>query len=152
MAPAVAGYWSGVGETLFVAAAACMLAAFGERGRRVARVAVGLALIPFGIAHFAYLKETASLVPAWLPAPRAWAMFTGGAYLVAAAALLSGVLARQAAALAALQIAGFTALVWLPILASGHADASSWSESVISLMLSAAAWVIAQAMPRRSGV
>jgi uncharacterized membrane protein len=150
MAPAIAGYWSGCGETLVPLAATWVLLALdGWRGRVVARVMFGLALIPFGVAHFVYLKETASLVPAWLPAPRAWAMFTGGAYLLAAAALLSGVLARLAAALAALQIAGFTALVWLPILASGHADASSWSESVISLMLSAAAWVIAQAMPRR---
>ena len=148
MAPGVAGYWSGVGETLVVAAAACMLAAFGERGRLVARVAYGLALVPFGIAHFAYLKETASLVPAWLPAPRAWAMFTGGAYLAAAAALLASVRTRLAAALVAVQIGGFTALVWLPVLASGQADASAWSEGVISLALSAAACVIAQGLGR----
>ena len=147
MAPAVAGYWSGCGETLVPAAAAWALQARDDaRGRVVARVMFGLALLPFGLAHFIYLKETMSLVPAWLPAPRAWAMFTGAAYLAAAVALLTGVLVRLAATLAALQIAGFTALVWLPILASGHADASSWSEGVISLMLSAAAWVLAQAL------
>lgn len=147
MAPAVEGYWSGCGETLVPAAAAWSLQSHAdERGRVVARVLVGLALIPFGLAHFIYLKETTSLVPAWLPAPRAWAMFTGGAYLAAAIALLTGVLARLAAVLVALQIAGFTVLVWLPIVASGHADASSWSETVISLMLTAAAWVIAEAL------
>ena len=151
MAPAVEGYWSGCGETLVPAAAAWMLIARDdERGRIVARVLYGLALIPFGIAHFVYLKETASLVPAWLPAPRAWAMLTGGAYLAAAAALLAGMCARLAAALVAFQIGAFTALVWLPVLASGHADASSWSESVISLMLTAAACVIAQGVPRRA--
>lgn len=148
MAPGVAGYWSGVGETLVVAAATWMLVAAGDRGRLVARVLYGLALIPFGLAHFVYLKETASLVPAWLPSPRAWAMVTGGAYLAAAAALLSGVCARLAAVLAAVQIGGFTALVWLPILASGKADASAWSESVISLALTAAACVIAQGLRR----
>ncbi len=147
MAPAVEGYWSGCGETLVPAAAAWALQSrAGARGRVVARVMFGLALIPFGLAHFIYLKETSSLVPAWLPAPRAWAMLTGGAYLAAAIALLTGVLARLAAVLVALQIAGFTALVWLPIVASGHADASSWSETVISLMLTAAAWVIAEAL------
>ena len=143
MAPSVAGYWSGVGETLVVAAAPLMLATVGDRGRLVARWSYGLALIPFGLAHFVYLKETASLVPAWLPAPRAWAMFTGGAYLAAAAALLTNVGARLAATLAAVQIGGFTGLVWLPILASGKADASAWSESVISLALTTAACVIA---------
>ena len=148
MAPGVAGYWSGVGETLVVAAAALMLARTGDRGRLVARVMVGLALIPFGLAHFVYLKETVSLVPAWLPAPRAWAMFTGGAYLAAAVAMLAGVCARVASVLAAVQIGGFTALVWLPVLASGMADASAWSESVISLALTAAACVIAEGLRR----
>lgn len=148
MAPGVAGYWSGVGETLVVAAAAWMLVAAGDRGRLVARVPYGLALIPFGLAHFVYLKETASLVPAWLPSPRAWAMFTGGAYLAAAAAMLTGVCVRLAATLAAVQIGGFTALVWLPVLASGKADAPAWSESVISLALTAAACVIAQGLRR----
>lgn len=152
MAPGVAGYWSGAGETLVVAAAAGMLVAdcddIGDRGRLVARVLVGLALIPFGLAHFVYLKETASLVPAWLPSPRAWAMVTGGAYLAAAVALLTGVCARVASVLAAVQIGGFTALVWLPILASGKADAPAWSESVISLALTAAACVIAQGLRR----
>ena len=146
MAPGVAGYWSGVGETLVVVAAAWTLVAPGDRGRLVARVLYGLALIPFGLAHFVYLKETASLVPAWLPSPRAWAMFTGGAYIAAAAAMLTGVCARLAAMLAAVQIGGFTALVWLPILASGKADASAWSESVISLALTAAACVIAEVL------
>ena len=149
MAPAIAGYWSGCGETLVpLAATAMLLARPGTRGHVVARVLFGLALVPFGVAHFVYLKETASLVPAWLPAPSAWAMATGAAYLAAAIALLAGFRARLAALLVALQIAGFTGLVWLPILASGHADASAWSESAISLMLTAAAWVIAQAMPR----
>ena len=148
MAPGVAGYWSGVGETLVVAAAAGMLVAAGDRGRLVARVLYGLALIPFGLAHFVYLKETASLVPAWLPSPRAWAMVTGGAYLAAAAALLTGVCTRVASVLAAVQIGGFTALVWLPVLASGKADASAWSESVISLALTAAACAIAQGLRR----
>ena len=147
LAPAVEGYWSGCGETLVPAAAAWLLMGrSGERGRVVARVLYGLALIPFGLAHFVYLKETASLVPAWLPAPRTWAMLTGGAYLAAASALLTGACARLAAVLVSFQIGAFTALVWLPILASGHADAGSWSESVISLMLTAAACVIAQAL------
>ena len=155
MAPAVEGYWSGCGETLVLAAAAWMLMVRwtdddGGLGRAIARVLYGLALVPFGLAHFVYLKETVSLVPAWLPWPQAWAMFTGGAYIAAASALLTDVCARLAAGLAALQIGAFTALVWLPIVAGGRADASAWSETAISLALTAAACVMAEAMPRRA--
>ena len=156
-APAVEGYWSGCGETAVVAAAAWIVWtsvatardrqalrwATGDSGRRLARALHGLALIPFGVAHFVYAKQTAALVPGWLPAPAAWAAFTGGAYIVAGVALLVDRCARWAAVLAALQIALLTVLVWLPIDASGHADASAWSETVISCALTAAAWVIA---------
>ena len=154
MAPAVEGYWSGCGETLVLVAAAWILASPGlapEAGSpAVARVLYGLALLPFGVAHFVYLQETISLVPAWLPWPRGWAVFVGVAYIAAALALLAGVRARLAAVLAAWQIGLLTALVWLPIDVSGHAGASAWSETVISLALTAAACVIAGAMPRRA--
>ncbi len=115
----------------------------GNNGLRFARVLFGLALIPFGTAHFAYLKETASLVPTWLPAHVAWAYFTGGAFLAAALAVLSGLCARLAATLAALQLALFSLLVWVPIIAKGSKSPFVWSETIISLAIVAAAWVIA---------
>ena len=156
-APAMEVSYQSCGETAVLVAAAWVLYAWlaaswdrrqlalatGDRGVRGARVLYALALIAFGLSHFAYLDLTAPLVPAWLPGHVGWAYFTGCAYLAAAAAILFGVYARLAAALAALQMGLFTLLVWVPLLAEGRATAGQHSEFVVSWALTAAAWVIA---------
>ena len=115
---------------------------FGDTGLRFARILYGLALIAFGFSHFFYVNMTTPLVPAYLPFHDAWASITGGAYLAAGMAIITGLLARLAAVLVALQIALITILVWAPMVAAGNIDAGHWQETVVSCVITAGAWVM----------
>src|SRR5690242_7750181 len=116
---------------------------FGDTGLRLARILYGFALIAFGFSHFFYVNMTTPLVPAYLPFHDAGAFITGGAYLAAGVAIVAGVFARLAAGLVLVQIALITILVWAPMVAAGHIDAGRWQETVVSCVITAGAWVMA---------
>lgn len=157
VSPTVDFWWAACKTAVMAAAAWVVYAGFatewdrkrlgfatGDKGLRVARVLYGLALIPFGLAHFIYLQNTVSLVPGWLPWHSFWAYFTGWAFIAAGVAVIIGVCARLAAALSAAEIGGFTLLVWVPIMiAPGLRSTFQWSETVLSVALTAGAWVVA---------
>jgi uncharacterized membrane protein len=155
ISPTVDVWWASCQTAVMTAAAWVLYASFagdqerrylgfatGDNGVRTARMLYGLALIPFGLAHFIYLKVTADLVPGWLPTHVAWAYFTGYTFIAAGMSIVIGIWPRLATVLSVLQIALFTLLVWVPIVATG-ANASQWAEFVVSWALTAGGWVVA---------
>lgn len=116
--------------------------ASGENGLRIARVLYGIGLIPFGIAHFYYLKRSLEVVPEWAPWHLFWVYATGCLFVVTGLAIIVGLFGRLAASLSALQMAFFTIIVWIPILVS-HPVPYDWIEFYNSWALTAAGWIVA---------
>jgi uncharacterized membrane protein len=155
--PQVMVRWETFGETAVICAGAwCLFAiyagaweqrhlkfAVGESGIRAARLLFIAALPMFGLAHFAYLDMTASLVPKWMHFPIGWTYLTGTASLAAAAGMLFGIYPRLAARLEAAMLWIFTLLVWVPALAAAPRDQGDWSEFLISFSIASGAWLVA---------
>ena len=142
--------WPLAQSMVFVATSWVLCAWFaGLGGLRIARaVLYGGALIPFGAAHFLYVDATTVLIPHWLPWHTAWAYFTGAAFIAAGLAILTGLWARWAAILVAIQIGLFTLIIWVPRMLTGNVTPFQRGEAVVSWALTAAAWVIAESYPR----
>lgn len=143
--PGIGTAWA-IGKIAVMAAAAWSL--YGGRGVRIARVLYGLSMIVFGVAHFMYLDNTAPLIPAWIPWHVAWAYITGATFIAAGIAMIVGVLAGLAAALSAVQMGLFTLLVWVPVIASGAAKPGDWGEFIVSCVLTACGWAVADSYRR----
>lgn len=110
----------------------------------------GLCPISYGIVHiFDTMPGIASWVPKWLPPGQLfWAYATTICFFLAAAAILSGIMAPLAARLLTAEIVGFEILCWIPKLAAAPHDHFNWAGNGICLAIAGAAWVVADSMSR----
>jgi uncharacterized membrane protein len=140
-----ASVWLGFFEILASAAASAMVlivATDAGSGRRSVQTIFGLCPIMFGATHFIYADFTASMVPAWLPFPLAWAWGTGAAHVLAGLAIVSGVQARLATGLLALMFASFIVLLHVPRMMAEPGSRLEWTMTAIALTLTGAALVM----------
>ena len=157
VAPQIEGVWLGFGELAVLLAGAWVLFArlggvseaglwrwlSGETGLRAARYWFAVWLIPIGLSHIMYVKETMALVPAWLPSPMFWAYLTGAGQIACGLGVLFGVLPRVAAFCEAGMISIFGLLVWLPKVVAAPKVRLPWTAFWITWVIAAAAWVVA---------
>jgi uncharacterized membrane protein len=143
LAVLLAGGWvlfarlSGLGEGSILAFAT------GEKGMRIARILFGVSLIPIGLSHFVYAKQTAELVPAWLPFRIGWAYLTGAGQIACGLGTLFSIYPRVAATAEAGMLSLFTLLVWGPAILAAPRTRLPWTAFFISWAIAAGAWVVA---------
>lgn len=79
-------------------------------------------LAAFGTEHFTLTAAIASMVPPWIPWHQFWAYFVGACFIAAALSLVTGIQARLAASLLALNFFLFVVLMDVPAWAQTPRD------------------------------
>ena len=163
VAPLMEAVWLGFGELAVLLAGGWVLfarlsrvrerssLAFAteESGVRIAIILFAVSLIPIGLSHLVYVKQTAELVPAWLPYRSGWAYLTGVGQMACGIGVLFSVYPRVAAVTEATMLSLFTLLVWGPAIAGAPRTRLPWTAFLISWAIAAAAWVVALNVARK---
>jgi uncharacterized membrane protein len=164
VAPTIEATWLGLGELTLLLSGGWTLFALlgdvakesplgflaGERGVRMARILFAVSVIPIGLSHIFYVKETAEFVPHWLPYREGWAYLTGAGQMASGLGVLFNVLPRIAAWAEAWQITLYTLLIWAPAIVAAPKTRLPWTAFFISWIIGAAAWAVAQNVPPKS--
>lgn len=138
------------GGLILFAAFAPIDARLARRLTRAGQIAFGLCAVLFGGAHFFYMNFTAPLVPKWLPpSGEFWGYATGVFHILGGLAILTGVWARLGAILLTVMYAAFTPLVHIPLFLADPHNHGNWAENATNLVLTGAAWVVADSLARR---
>ncbi len=156
-APLMEAVWLGVGELAVLLAGGWALFATlaklrsgspvsfaaGPSGLHIARIIFGMALIPIGLSHIIYVKQTVELVPAWLPFRIGWAYLTGLGQIACGLGALVPVTAQLAAVVEAGMLSIFAILVWAPAVGADPHSRLAWTAFFITWVIAAAAWLVA---------
>jgi hypothetical protein len=111
---------------------------------RLARLGLGVCTISFALGQILLLRETAHLVPKWIPPNQMfWAIVTTVAFGLAAIAILINRHARLAMRLMTLMLGLFGVVVWAPHLVTNSKEHFNWSEFVLTFFVTGAAWMVA---------
>jgi len=115
---------------------------------RLARLGLGVCAISFMLGQALLLRETAHLVPKWIPPNQMfWAILTTVAFGLGALAILINRRARLATGLMTLMLGLFGVLVWVPHVVAHPNAHFNWSECALTFLVTGAAWMVADLRP-----
>ena len=129
-----------------------------ERSLRLARVYLGVWIIPIGLSHIVYQDATIHLIPMWLPDRAFFAWLTGIGQIASGLGLIFNVLPRVAAYAEAAQLWIYTLLIWVPsVLFGPNTDVQTvfgadhtrmpWTALLVTWFPAACALAVAQNVP-----
>lgn len=111
---------------------------------KLTRLGIGVCAISFTLGQALLLRETAQLVPKWIPPSQMfWATTTTVAFGLAAVAILINRQARLAMRLMTLMLALFGVLVWIPHVVANAKAHFIWSECALTFLVTGAVWTVA---------
>ncbi|MET3665693.1 hypothetical protein [Caulobacter sp. 1776] len=147
--PGSVAEWLGVAESTAMAAGGVALFAetleakiWRRRLTFSARIAFGLCLLVFGLAHFVYLAFTAQMVPAWLPWRTGWAAATGAGHVLAGLAFLFNRGLKAAGPAVTGMMASFVVLLHTPRVIAEPTSRMEWTMMAVALTLTGAAFAL----------
>jgi uncharacterized membrane protein len=114
------------------------------------RLFLAVPMAVFGAQHFTAAIFVARLVPSWIPWHLFWTYFVGVALISAALSIVTGKHARLAAALLAILLCLFVALMHIPALVSAPHDRIRLAVALRDLAFSAGALALAATRPEAS--
>lgn len=119
----------------------------GASGMRIARTVLGLSFVAFGVAHFAYIPQTARLIPSWIPfSHNGWSYLTGACHVAAGIGVLFSFYPRVAALVESLMLGLFSVIVWVPATIAAPTSMPTVTEIVVSFGVTAGAWVVGESI------
>jgi uncharacterized membrane protein YphA (DoxX/SURF4 family) len=142
-------------EFSIVAAGAVLLAWLSPAGSSIARREslfarlLGVSAISFGVVHIYDMPGLLTWIPSWIPPSQMfWAYVTTIGFFLAAAAILSGIMAPLATRLLTAEIVGFEMLVWIPKLIASPHEHFIWAGNGICIAIAGATWAVSDSFVR----
>lgn len=117
-----------------------------DAGAVLAPRVFGACVVAFGILHFVYRSDVASLIPA-LPF---FAFVSGGVCVLAGLALVANVGARPVATVLGGVFGSWVLIVCIPRVAATPGDRAAWTGLLLALALCGAAWLFAGSSMRKT--